>query len=385
MQADITDIVQRLQERQFVNEDAIKQGIVLRILRALNWNVYDVKVVCPEFAINGGRVDYALCHPLSKPQIFIEVKQEATFAAGEDQLLMRYAFQHGVPVAILTDGRRWSFYLPGGNGTFQERRFYLLDLLERETGEIENRLQKYLSFESVRSGSAFDVARADYNDAARARAVAEVLPRAWREMLRDGDPKLGQALSEKVSSLVEYQPSETEVAVFLQSQLASTSVIGKDNFAGVNKRAEAKAKQSKNLPVVEAQEPPFIPPANPLITGEKISWYSINGVERLRSKIAVDVTVAAFRELVALVPQFLELFEKEEAKKRQKRKVQKRQWVARRREDLYTNPLLLPSSIEITSGWWLGTNYSNEHKREMLSIAQRIANEYGVKMDFELA
>ncbi len=156
MQATLADIVRRLEAREFVNEQAIKQGVVLRLLSALGWDTFDPTVVYPEFSVNGGFVDYALCQPISRPQIFIEVKQSSTFNIGEDQLMMKYAFQHGVPIAILTDGQRWSFYLPSSNGSFEERRFYHLDLLERDSDEIELRLNRYLSFNGVRTNKAIE-------------------------------------------------------------------------------------------------------------------------------------------------------------------------------------------------------------------------------------
>ncbi len=43
-------------------------------------------------------------------------------------------------MAILCDGREWSFYLPGEHGSYEDRRVYKLDLLERKLEEIS----KYL-------------------------------------------------------------------------------------------------------------------------------------------------------------------------------------------------------------------------------------------------
>ena len=40
-------------------------------------------------------------------------------------------------MAILTDGQEWSFYLPGEQGRYDERRVYKPDLLEREISEAE--------------------------------------------------------------------------------------------------------------------------------------------------------------------------------------------------------------------------------------------------------
>ena len=59
-------IVQQIQSRlktgQFVNEAAVSQGAVLPILQALGWPIFDAQIVCPEYTIEGKRVDFALCH-----------------------------------------------------------------------------------------------------------------------------------------------------------------------------------------------------------------------------------------------------------------------------------------------------------------------------------
>lgn len=46
-------------------------------------------------------------------------------------------------MAVLTDGRRWSVYLPSGPGSYAERRVDLLDVVEREMEEVERLLRRY--------------------------------------------------------------------------------------------------------------------------------------------------------------------------------------------------------------------------------------------------
>ena len=48
---------------RFGNEASVSQGIVLRLLHALSWPAYNTQVVCPEYSLEGRRVDFALCHP----------------------------------------------------------------------------------------------------------------------------------------------------------------------------------------------------------------------------------------------------------------------------------------------------------------------------------
>src|SRR2546427_341600 len=133
----------RLRRDGFANERAVSQEVVLNLLNALGWNVFNSRIVWPEYSVGSRRVDFALCHPEARPVAFIEVKQVGE-SEGADKQLFEYAFMQGIPLAVLTDGQRWNFYLPSGQGTYSDRRFYSLDLLEREPSEIEQRLKRYL-------------------------------------------------------------------------------------------------------------------------------------------------------------------------------------------------------------------------------------------------
>ncbi|BCM89811.1 hypothetical protein IAD21_01659 [Abditibacteriota bacterium] len=378
MQSTLADIVRRLEAKEFVNEQAIKQGVVLRLLSALGWDTFDPTVVYPEFSVNGGFVDYALCQPLTGPLIFIEVKQSSTFNIGEDQLMMKYAFQHGVPIAILTDGQRWSFYLPSGNGSFEERRFYHLDLLERDSNEIELRLNRYLSFNGVRTNKAIEAAKTDHDNAARRRAIASALPAAWREMIQDADERLVKALLSKVESSTGYRADESDIAQFIQSQIPIN-----DSAVALKRLPKLKfpAKSETSKP-----SEPRINTASPTEDGMGDNWYCINDGPKIRNQKAIDTTVRALREL-APTPGLLEEVEKQIILSEQQkgRKIIKRRWLTRSREELYTNPKLYSASVELIPGWWLGTNYSNADKSAMLNTAAKVAARHGINLEFHLA
>ncbi|BAM00926.1 MULTISPECIES: type I restriction endonuclease [Caldilinea] len=120
----IEEIRAGIKAGRFTNEASVSQGIVLRLLHALSWPSYDTQVVCPEYSLEGRRVDYALCHPPGKPIAFIEVKQIGQ-SEGAERQLFEYAFHVGVPLAVLTDGQEWNFFLPGEQGDYGERRVVL--------------------------------------------------------------------------------------------------------------------------------------------------------------------------------------------------------------------------------------------------------------------
>lgn len=203
---------------RYGNEAAVSQGIVLRLLQALEWPTYDTQVVCPEFSLSGRRVDYALCHPSNKPVAFIEVKQIGQ-SDGAERQLFEYAFHVGVPLAILTDGQEWNFFLPAEQGDYTERRVYKLDMLERDVSESVARLKRYLSYAQVLSGAAIAAAREDYKNVSRGRQMLSTLPEAWSKLVAEEDELLLELVADKVESLCGFKPDVDTVARFLRENV----------------------------------------------------------------------------------------------------------------------------------------------------------------------
>ena len=114
----INDIAKGIDAGKFQSEAAISQGVVTRILAVLGWDVYDTQVVTPQFPIRNSarKVDYALCHPPREAAILIEVKDIGKADGKGEIQLFEYCFHEGVNIAILTDGRLWSFFYPAGGG-----------------------------------------------------------------------------------------------------------------------------------------------------------------------------------------------------------------------------------------------------------------------------
>lgn len=134
LETDIEEIRNGIKAGRYSSEAAVSQGIVLRLLHALSWPPYNTQIIWPEFVLEGRRVDYALCHPPCKPIALVEVKQIGE-SEGAERQLFEYAFHAGIPLAILTSGQEWNFFLPAERGDYGERRVYKLDIVEREISE----------------------------------------------------------------------------------------------------------------------------------------------------------------------------------------------------------------------------------------------------------
>ena len=219
----IEDIRNQLKEGLFINEAAVSQGIVLRLLNVLTWPTYNTQVITPEYSVEGRRIDFALCHPPSKPIVFIEVKQVGNIDGAERQLF-EYAFHQGVPIAILTDGREWRFFHPTAQGDYRERKVCELNLSEGNSEENAKRLNRYLNYASIRAGEAVEAIKADYEEVVQQRQVATRLPEAWNKLVEEADEFLLHAVAEKTENLCDYRPSDEQVLDFLKSLRRETEL-----------------------------------------------------------------------------------------------------------------------------------------------------------------
>ena len=352
----VNEIQLRLRTGLFVNEASISQGAVLPILQALEWPIFNSQVVCPEYTIENRRVDFALCHQARRPEVFIEVKQVGQ-SEGADKQLFEYAFHTGVPLAILTTGQEWHFYLPAEQGTYQERRVYRLDLLEREPEECAARLIRYLSSERVATGDSSAAAREDYQGNARTREIHETLPIAWRRLTEEQDDLLIELVATKVEEVCGYKPDPDTVARFLEGQAAPKFPVP---------QSSASARRLSSNPVI----PLPIPTESGTRTG-----YVLDGQD-FQARSARDVLIQVLESLSSRDSEFLERF----ASRRHGRS---RRYIAKTTDELYPGrpDLGRDHSHQLTSGWWVGTNYSRSNIRRILQLAGEVA---GLRLGTEL-
>ena len=225
----IDNIRNGLERRQFTSETAVRQGIINPLLEQLGWPASKTQIVFPEYAVESGKVDYALCHPPGTPRIFIEAKQLGKLDGAERQLFTRQIFRYiadqGVRFAILTDGRKWIFFYPAGEGTHEERKVIELDLRTGNHEENTYRLNRYLNYESVQTGRAFIAIEEDYRDFSRQRELAQHLPGVWHRLLEERDQVLLQLLTKEMKKVCRYTPTETEILAFLESLTADPQKV----------------------------------------------------------------------------------------------------------------------------------------------------------------
>lgn len=354
----VKSIQSEIKAGKYTNEAQVSRGIVMRLLDSLGWPVYDMSIVFPEYPLENRRVDYALCHPASKPVAIVEVKAIGKLETAEMQLF-EYAFIAGIQMAILTDGQEWHFYLPSGKGNIIERRFYKLDLIERDLSESSSRLTRYLGFSRIVGGEAIKSAREDHDSLSITREIAKSLPTAWNKLLEEQDSILLELLAEKVADICGYKPSLDVVGNYIQ-QL---------NEQGGQTLLAAQPMPTKKI------DKPFTPPK--AVFNSEI-YYIYKGTKKnFSSKIDVleDVLLEFYRKDSSFLQKFIS-----------RKHGNRRRYVAVTREELYPGrPDLAEHSRQLPNGWFMGTNYGKVNIYKIIDLACQVAGvDLGTELKVEL-
>jgi predicted type IV restriction endonuclease len=351
LETTIADVTARLRQGKFPNEQAVSQGIVLRILQELGWDNWDTSVVWPEYQTGEGRADFALCHPPCKPAIFTEVKQPGKAEDAVRQAL-EYAFHAGVPFVALTDGRTWSFYLPAEQGSYEDRRVYKLDLYERPPAEAAEILQRYLQRSRVESGEALECARKEYRSRNRRSQAKAAIPEAWRELVEKGDELLVEMLMGAVESKAGVRPDADDVAEFLLG-LGRPVIVEKQPPAGTRETSTAGPRQIVPRPANETSRSGRL-----VLKGKSYPYHN-----------AKDAMVIVLRELAHADPAFLE-----RCSQHPNAQGRKRRYIARTPEELYPDREDLREMREqLPDGWLVATNLNNVLKKTIIRLAAEVA------------
>jgi predicted transport protein len=221
MTEELLSLIRRLKsDRQLdsFDEAATKQVVILRILSLLGWDTYNIEEVEPEHLISGTKVDYLLKHA-NKPKVFIEAKRVAEPLEKHQEQLLQYSFKEGVNLAVLTNGITWWFYLPLNPGSWEQRKFYSIDIYDQESEEIAVRLIDYLSKDNVASGKAVDNAQALYRTRQKEYDISKTLPKAWHKVVTDPDPVLVNLIADNTEKICGFRPDSLVVKNFISTYI----------------------------------------------------------------------------------------------------------------------------------------------------------------------
>ena len=228
--ADLETLITRLAEIDFSqgSEQATREMAVNPIIGALGWDTFNPEEVAREYSVLGGRVDYCLRGPMSN-LVLIEVKRAGTELSEHQEQLLRYAFDGGVPLAVLTDGLVWWLYLSTAEGSWEQRRFYRINFREQHSGDAAATIHRFLNHDGLISGEALEEAKREFKSQERDRLVGVALQEAWRQVLDDPQGLLRDLLAETVDEISGHVPDHGEVTEFLQAVLVRASSEGESS------------------------------------------------------------------------------------------------------------------------------------------------------------
>jgi len=108
------------------DEASTKQAVVLRLLSFLDWDIFNVDEISPDYSMN---VSFALRIKNSN-KVFIKVKRVHEKLDNFQKPLLNAASREDVNLAVLTNGITWWFYLISGGS--QHKWFYSIDLIKQK-------------------------------------------------------------------------------------------------------------------------------------------------------------------------------------------------------------------------------------------------------------
>lgn len=270
------ELLNRLQEESGIpheSEEATKQAVILPILSRLGWDRDNIREVVPEYRVENGRVDYCL-RVDGKSLIFVEAKRSDQPLERHQEQLLEYSFREGVELAVLTNGIAWWLYLPLRTGSWEQRKFFTIDLAQQNPVAVADHFKAYLAKNPVSNGTATKNATRALEGRDRERLTTETLPVAWQQLLDEPDELLAELVAERVESLCGHQPTSDQVAKFLAQPSTEKPI------------APAKT---------ETQPGPDQPAARPTITG-----YTFGRPSRI-SLLGSIHTVSSWKEVLLTV------------------------------------------------------------------------------------
>jgi len=327
----------------------------------------------PEYTNPRGRVDYALSPSRNSPAVFVEVKRVGQ-TADADRQLFEYAFHEGAQIAILTDGRIWNFYLPGQHGSYEDRRVYQLDIVERETAEVVSRFRRYLDRTRVAGGAALNDAQSDYYASASRRAAELTLPKAWIQLLAEPDGLLIDLLRERTEALCGHKPNDVALEAFLRGQQSGNVQVS--TGAGTP-RTRNTSTISPNRYIASE---PTIAPAN-------VDFSPATGQNRWRVGNESGVERNGVDTMHAVLSAMFNLYPDRQETMAAAVRTRGRNNIARSIDEIYPNQpqIARRSNRQLPNGWYVGTNESSATKTRIVAQAARAAGlTMGTDVEFEL-
>ncbi len=169
---------------------SVSQGVVLRLLNAAGWDVFDLSQVMPGYRSGSMEIGYALSTPRSgsgespSPRVLVEVRWpgESLEATRTVNRLLSCCAREGTPLGVLTDGLRWRLFLHTAGEDQRYSNFCEIDLAGNPDDAVEE-VNRYLVRDRVASGQAVRSAERLLRDRNRDESSRQAIMEGWREVV----------------------------------------------------------------------------------------------------------------------------------------------------------------------------------------------------------
>ncbi|MFC4428044.1 DUF4357 domain-containing protein, partial [Deinococcus navajonensis] len=145
VQAAVQEISEQLAESPIRNEAVVRQTIILRLLDAAGFNIWNAKEVSPEETnAAGARPDFLI--KAGNGVFALEIKGSGIqFQPKDYQQVLSYASSQGIRWAILTNGRTWIVMDEKAHGKPEQREVFRIELSRENASEFAQDILQILS------------------------------------------------------------------------------------------------------------------------------------------------------------------------------------------------------------------------------------------------
>jgi hypothetical protein len=199
------------------DEASTKQAVVLRLLSFLDWDIFNVEEVYPDYTVSPSQVSYAL-RTNDADKIFIEVKRIHEKLEKYQEEFITLSSDEGVDFAVLTNGIIWWFYLTSAEGSWHQKWFYSIDLFNQPTEAFVSHLSDLLTKSKVAKGVALKTAKMLFKNK-KQKMAADFLPKSWNQIISQPNSIFVELLSLQTEKLCGYKVDIKSIEAFLSKHI----------------------------------------------------------------------------------------------------------------------------------------------------------------------
>jgi len=200
-----------------LDEASTKQAVVLKLLSLLEWDIFNVEEVYPDFATDAGQVSYAL-RIGDTGRLFLDVRRDGGHPDDIHKQLVAFAAREAVGLAVHTNGIHWWFYMPAAKGGLKQKQCHTLDLSDCRPEQAASDLIAFMSRDKVASGEYLEAAQNAYQNQTR-KIAADVLPEAWNKIVTGPNKILMEILSDAAEKICGYKAEPGMIERFIRANL----------------------------------------------------------------------------------------------------------------------------------------------------------------------